>query len=41
MVSGRCITRETLDSVYIWDSKGVRKMEIVYDGNSVEYNESR
>ena len=38
MVSGKHISRDSLESEYIWDSEGVGKMEIVYDGNRVEYN---
>ena len=33
-----CIARETQESAYSWDIKEVRKMEIVADGNSVDYN---
>ena len=31
------IARETPESAYSWDSKGVRKTEIVDDENSSEY----
>ena len=36
--SNRRIARETSESAYIWDSKGVRKAEIDDNGNSVQYN---
>ena len=32
-----CTARESSESVYIWDSEGVGKTEIVGIGNSVEY----
>ena len=31
------IARESSESAYIWDSKGVGKTDIVSVGNSVEY----
>ena len=36
MDSYRSIARETLELEYSWDSKGVGKMEIFYNMNSVE-----
>ena len=36
MVSSWHIARKSMESVYSWDSKRVRKMEIVYGGNRVE-----
>ena len=37
MDRSRRISRESAELAYIWDSEGVRKMEIVVIGNSVEY----
>ena len=33
----RRIAREASESAYIWDSERARKIDIVDDGNSVEY----
>ena len=37
MYNCQCKVRERSESAYSWDSKGVRKTEIVGDGNIVEY----